>query len=523
MLHLVLGLAALVNYQTWASQYNSGKQLYEQGRFTEAIGILQNVRADAKSAKASELDTALVLDTLGASYEAAGQLTDARESFDQALAIRRSHLHEPDELIAISLTNESSIYWAMVKPDEAVKFATAATHMWEDLGNTNRREYLVALNNLIMAEMLRGQVSELEPIVSKTRNLYEKELQRSDPMLPKSLSVLASAYKAIGRYGDADATAVEALDVAEQQHASAAAVAKIKLVLGSVRSLNGHLTEAEKLLIEGTSGPAGSLPSEVIERANAYRNLGSVERQLGKYDQAASADLQALNLLGDREGQAKVIRAEVLNELGILSEARNSWKEAERYVTEAAALMESAFGPGHSNLAPIYSDLGSVYMHARQYGKAESFYKRALAAEMSALPPEHPVIGRDLNNWGTVEFNRGHFDQAEQLFSKATAMLQHTLGSEHADTALVEANLADALFMRKQMKPSRDHFTHSLAVLDHCWGQDDPRLLPVLDRFEALLGATAEPAEAEKLDVRMERIRVKEVIRTERQQSAGTS
>src|SRR5947209_980696 len=194
MLSIVVGLALAVTQQPWQLENAKGQELYEQGRMQEAIPILEQARRHATAAQVAEVESARILDTLGACYEHTGRLSEARQLADLALAVRRSHLKAPNEAIAISLTNESSVYWALVKPEQALAFATEAKQMWEDLGLTTRREYFVALNNFITAELLHGDLRALRPVIAKDADLLLHQLAPSDAMLAPSLSVVATAY-----------------------------------------------------------------------------------------------------------------------------------------------------------------------------------------------------------------------------------------------------------------------------------------------------------------------------------------
>jgi tetratricopeptide (TPR) repeat protein len=428
-----------------------------------------------------------------------------------------------NEANAVKLTNDSAMYWERVKPDEALRSALAAVQMWEQIGQTGRREYLVAINNVITAELLRGSVRETEPLVRKARDLYLHTLSQDDPMLPLSLMVLGAAYKALGNYAEAGTVADQALRLAETQKAAPPLISKLKSGLGDILGMQGRLPEAQQMLRDAVSLPVGESDSDIVNRAAAYRSLGGVERHLGQYPAAEADDLRGLRLIENRHGQADLARGQLLNELGVLEEDQKNWKQAQTYLTQAVHTFEEAFGAGHPNISPAYADLAGCYLHHGQFAKAEALYKRALAAETAAFPPEHPAIARDLNNLGSLEFKRRRYAEAENLFSRATQIMEHTLGSASADTGLMEANLANTLFELKRYREARDHYVHALDTLDRCWGEDDPRLLDVLSAFAAMSRAHAEPAEAEKLETRMEHIRVRQAINREQQQPNGRS
>jgi tetratricopeptide (TPR) repeat protein len=428
-----------------------------------------------------------------------------------------------NEANAIRLTNESAMYWEKVKPDQALASAQAAKQMWEQIGQTNRREYLVAINNVITAELLRGSLRDAEPLVKQAHELYLRTLPASDPMLPLSLTVLATAYKALGNYAEAGKIAEQALQMAEAQKAPAPVLSKLKSGLGDILGMQERLGDARQLLRDAVAPAAGESDSDIVNRAAAYRSLASVERRLGQYLAAEADGLQGLRLLENRHGQADAVRAEALSELGVLAEQQNRWKDAERYLTEAVRIVDDVFGAGRPGVSPTYSNLAGLYLQRGRYDKAENLYRKVLTAESAVFPAEHPAIARDLNNLGSLEFRRRRFATAEDLLSRALQMMEDTVGPASAETAQVEVNLANALFELKHYSQAQTHYGHALGTLDRCWGEDDPRLMGVLSGFAALSRAQAEAAQAEKLETRMEHIRVRQAISSERQQTSGSS
>src|SRR5947209_6348874 len=109
----LVAAAADVQQPEWFTLLHNGQTLNEQEKYTEAVQTLQAAREAAVRENASELQQAEIMDALGAAYEKTDNLQQAQTAFDRALAIRRKLLPDPDAGLAISLTNESSLFWAL--------------------------------------------------------------------------------------------------------------------------------------------------------------------------------------------------------------------------------------------------------------------------------------------------------------------------------------------------------------------------------------------------------------------------
>src|SRR4051794_16499168 len=104
----------------WTALFETGTASYNSSHAADAVTQLEAALAGATHQGAQELELAKILDSLGAAYEAVGRLTDAQGAFDRALATREKLLSAPNEALAVSLTNESTIYWAMANAGRAV-------------------------------------------------------------------------------------------------------------------------------------------------------------------------------------------------------------------------------------------------------------------------------------------------------------------------------------------------------------------------------------------------------------------
>jgi tetratricopeptide (TPR) repeat protein len=517
MSSLVCSASATPDATPWTAVFESGAAAYSSSQSSEAVTQLEAALAAATSQGATELEIAKISDSLGAVYEAVGRLADAQAAFDRALSTRTKLLSAPNESLAISLTNESTIYWAMANADKAVEFAEKAKKMWEDLNQQTRREYAIVINDLLAAYRLQGRIASSVPLMNFAKDLYPRILGASDPTLARSLSALASSYKEAGDYATAETLTKQALQLADTNPQTPPSLRLHLLAAAAdLEMAEGHLSEARRHIDESLALSIPGSNVSVLQVANQRRTLGTIYRLSGDPDHATEQYEMALKILENSTGQAAVERGTIYNDMALIAEERQDWKGAEHLFDQALSTMQAAFGLKHPALASTYSNLAGVYEHRHQLSKAKDYYCQALSLDSAALPHLHPVIARDLNNLGTLEFKLHQYKKAEPLFRESVEVFEHTLGANHPSTGLAEANLANSLASLKQNSEARAHFSNATATLEKSWGADDPRLTDVLRSYALFSRSTADIAVAEEIETHLMRIQVKQAIAQER-------
>jgi tetratricopeptide (TPR) repeat protein len=118
-----------------------------------------------------------------------------------------------------------------------------------------------------------------------------------------------------------------------------------------------------------------------------------------------------------------------------------------------------------------------------------------------------------LNNMAAVATGRGRFAEAERLLTSALETLQAAVPADHPDVGLLSVNLGEVYRAMKDYERATPLYTKGLRILESAWGAEDPRLIPKLERYSELLRAQEQYAEAETVQVRQMRIRVKQALR----------
>ena len=206
---LVLGLSVFALFadetgSKWRSMFQTGNACYEREDYTRSVQLLEAALNGATEQNASELELAQIWNVLGAAYEATGKLQEATEFIGRATAVRRKLLPEPHRDLAISLSNEASVLWALHKLKEAEAVAIEAQHMWSRLGDTSNLDYAATLNNLAAIYRDEARYQDSIAALEQARQIYSRLLGPTDPKLIKAIGNLATAWKDAGNYQKAE-------------------------------------------------------------------------------------------------------------------------------------------------------------------------------------------------------------------------------------------------------------------------------------------------------------------------------
>lgn len=155
--------------------------------------------------------------------------------------------------------------------------------------------------------------------------------------------------------------------------------------------------------------------------------------------------------------------ARLMNQAGVLLDARALHAEAEPLYARALAIVEKALGPEHPNVAMSLNNLAELHRVKGAYARAEPLYARALAIWEKTLGPEHPNVAASLNNLAELCKAQGAYAKAERFMRRALTILVASLGADHPYSQTVRGNY-DALL-----------------------AEMDPRKVEVLQRFKSAI------------------------------------
>jgi predicted ATPase/DNA-binding SARP family transcriptional activator/uncharacterized protein HemY len=246
----------------------------------------------------------------------------------------------------------------------------------------------------------------------------------------------------------------------------------------------GRYREAKRLIEEDLhildSLESRDQPAARTEKAFSLRNLGSVMRGDGEYQQAQQLYEESLVLF--RECGDDLGTAGVLKQLGILAGSLGEYLEAQRLLREALELYQ-AMGDQYG-VANILNDLGIVADRTGQYAEAQQLYQDCLAIRRRI--GHRWGVGTTLNNLGYLAFAQGQYSEAKQLLEESLA-IQREIGDRY-QIANCLSNLGATVREQGDYDLARGNFSEALTSASEIGAV--PLVLELLDGVARLLAAS---------------------------------
>jgi serine/threonine-protein kinase len=288
---------------------------------------------------------------------------------------------------------------------------------------------------------------------------------------------------------------------------------------------------------------AQSLSQDPAVQADSYQTLGTIYRQLGKFDQAdkvlrsalharrslgpdgpATADtLLALALL--RIDQAQLPEAErlvrdaltidgrdlppndpafarALGQQGRVLNERGQYDKALEVLTRAQQI-QSANAGANGDLAETLDLLADAHFYLGHYPLCDSLNRQTLAILEQLHGPKHPSVADVCINLGNVQFQLGHWPEAEQHYRRALAIEGSWYGKDHPLTARAENYVAQALENQGRYDESLALLQPAIDAIERAYGNMHPRVALVLSNLSFVAIQMGKLNDAEKYTNRM--------------------
>ena len=372
------------------------RRLYEQGRFWEAVEVLQQAAAGFEQ-EGDARRQGMVLSNLALAYKQLGEWSQAQEAISTSLALLQtgSTTTNYGKLQGAAFDIQGQIYLAQGQPESALLSFEAATAVYQQLGDedgllnsrVNQAQALQASGFYRRAlEILRevNTTLETQPASQSKAVAFRSlgnilrlvgDLNQSQEVLAQSLTIaqglqspedISAALLGLGNTAKAQATTQEALGNSEEAETSrqnaldyyqqAAATQLIPPTTRIQAQLNllslivdtqKQLITTEQPLIEEIQLQIAQLPASraaVDARINFARSLmklGVEDRNKTQTiaEQLATAVQQAEEIKDPR------VESYALGQLGNLYEQTQQWQEAQKLTEEALIIAQAIRAP----------------------------------------------------------------------------------------------------------------------------------------------------------------------------------
>ena len=249
----------------------------------------------------------------------------------------------------------------------------------------------------------------------------------------------------------------------------------LQLERGELEGHRGAYTEAEASLEAVVwAAEAEGLDELVVDAATGL--IYTVGLSLGRPEEGARWGRFAL-AVRRRIGTDETLGAsDTYAALGIVTEARGEFEEAQRLKEKVLDLRLRHLGPDHPSVGNAQDMLGVVLMNRGDLQGARAAHERGLVIRLATLGPMHLEVGNSYTNLGNVHTLLRQTAVALEMQEKARAIFAAVLGPEHPTTAVALENGAVCRFQLGEYAAALADHREALAIREKALGAVHPHV-----------------------------------------------
>lgn len=278
----------------------------------------------------------------------------------------------------------------------AEKNYRAAVDIYRSLGERFEAHLSIALFNLAQSICGQGKLREGDGIFHESLELSRRSLGSKDIRTAAVLNALGHVETMLGDFGGAETRFAEALTLTRELYPHHLQLAYALAGFSSLRLRAGKPEEAMPFGEEALRITIEADPSEGVETALMYENMGQIHRAAGRSARALPLLRKSLSIY-ERAGAGEDPRyAAALSEEGLALMDEGKFAQANSLMQRAIALLDRCTGCGFG-LAIARNNLGLLRISQKKYAEADDLLRKALTEEQFYSPADAVQIGLTRN------------------------------------------------------------------------------------------------------------------------------
>jgi len=405
------------------------KQLYQEGRYREAIAVATQARDSCRHLRQDHQYYTTSLNNLALLYENLGDHAAALPLLLQICEIERTALgeHHPD--YAGSLNNLATLYRAMGDFAAALPLYRQALEIRRAALGEKHPDYAASLNNLALLYEEMGDYAGALPLYRQAREIFRTTLGENHPHYAASLDNLAWLYQAMGDYASALPLYRQALEIrrATQGENHPRYAANLHKLAWLYHAMGDH-TAALPLYRQAREIFRTTLGENHPHYAASLNHLAMLYHQMGDHTAALPLFRQALEIKRTALGEEHPIYAIGLNNLAALYQDVGDHAAALPLFRQSLEINRTALGEDHPHYAMSLNHLAMLYQEMGEHAAALPLCRQALEILRTTLGESHPHYATSLANVAMLYAATGRASEAMPLMLQATAIDDRMIG-----------------------------------------------------------------------------------------------
>ncbi len=407
-------------------------QLYQQGRYAEAIAVAEYIVEICKRRQGSDpLGYAASLNSLAALYYSTGQYQKAADYFTQSLPLFRALDDRGSE--AKTLYRIGAIYSSLGEKRKALEYFAQALPLERNLGDRSGEAATLTSIGTVYSRLgdLRKALEYYNQALPLVRAADNRSGEDASPTRASTdriieatiLNNIGTAYDGLGEKQKALEYYNQVLPI-RQTLGDPVGLAATLNNIGAIYSYLGEKQKAldyfaRSLLLQQGAGDRSGEAATLNNIGRVYDDLGEKQKALEYYNQA----LPLQRALGDRPAEAST-----LNNIGAVYDDLGEKQKALEYYQQALLLRRAV--DDRAGEANTLNNLGAVYAELGEKRKALEFYELSLTLSRALGARSGEAV--TLTSIGAVYSSLGEKQKALEFYSRALP-LQRAMGDRSGE------------------------------------------------------------------------------------------
>jgi CHAT domain-containing protein/Tfp pilus assembly protein PilF len=428
---------------------------------------------------------------------ATGELRDAIELGQQALALAKSQYGPRDQYVAYILDDLATWHYRQQRTEEALALATEAVDIIRTARPESSPEVATLVNNLGTIHAALGQLPRALVLYEESYAALVKSVGPKHPLAVQTARNAGTACMELSRFDDARKYFGAALEANRALHGEqAVATARAYLDLADASLRQEHPKEAAELAARALRIVDAQPSASPADSAAVRIKLAQIDIRESRLAAAKAKLNDALQRAGPQADP--LLRASILYQLGWIHILRREALEADRVYREVLALYRAAVGPRHPAVARTLHSLAIVQQDLGQQDAATSYYEQAIGIFSGSLGESDPSVAATRLEFASLlaEWNRPA--EAIEQARQALRILDRLPGRWEVKRGYATAVLALAQHKAGDLEEASRSYLVALKLISDVRGERSSDLPPGLTDLGRIYRAQGRLDDAER-------------------------
>ena len=432
---------------------------------------------------------AYVLTALADAYRELGQFEVALLHDKKALTLRERVLESDNLEIALSVNNIGISQYHLGRYREALEMLERAAKIRSRLWGEENPIVVEGLRNIGFVLRNLGRANEAVVTLKRVVNLSEKTFGKMHPETATAMNMLAQSYQVLGDYESAINLHLSAINIykisSNESLAHSIALGDLSVALRAV----GRMVEAEAAALETIDLQEKSMPLGNPEIATALNNLASIYFDIGEYEKALPILEKALAINIAYLGKDHPDTAFLLNSYGITVGYLGRYGKALEILSQAYSLQKNTLGVLHSSTALTLNNLGYFSLKSGRVDDSIDYYEKASAGYIGRGEREHPEFLKTTGNLAVTYVFKGDLGRALSMQLQVLGGFEKKYGLQHPTTVIAANEVASTYARSGQYRAAFDLLSKVLSISEGSLGASHPSYILTISNLAYIIDA----------------------------------